>query len=192
MKSICTLLSAVLFVTASATAMADSAPRTHDGFHLQLSAGAGYYNVSNDYQPFSGLTLPGSLLLGGTLFSGMAFGGGLVWDYSPSPSTDVPGVSSQSIIGLGLYADYHLDAQTNGLHIQGMIGWGGLETSFGGNVGGSDPTGLYAHAGVGYQWWYTDQWSYGVMGRISYGAFANSSNSFTTIEPAVVGTLTWH
>lgn len=187
-----TLATIALLVAPVSLAHADSAPRTHDGFHFQLSGGLGYYNVSNDAQGFSGLTVASELRLGGTPFSGFAFGGGILFDYSPSPSTDVQGVSSQSIVGLGLYGDYYLDAKTNGVHIQGFIGWGGLETSFEGNVGGSDPTGLVTHAGVGYEWWLSDQWSYGVMGRLLYAPVSLNGNSFTTIEPAVVGTLTWH
>jgi len=187
-----TSMSLALVAAATTLAHADSAPRTHDGFHFQLAGGLGYYNVSNDVQPFSGVTLPTQLLIGGTLFNGLAFGGGVVFDYSPSPSTDTPGVSSQSILGLGVYANYYLDAKTNGLHVQGFVGWGGLETSFMGNVGGSDPTGLVAHAGVGYEFWLTDQWSYGVMGRLTYAPVSLNGTSYTTIEPAVVGTLTWH
>jgi len=187
-----TSMSLALVAAAATLAHADSAPRTHDGFHFQLAGGLGYYNVSNDVQPFSGVTLPTQLLIGGTLFNGLAFGGGVVFDYSPSPSTDTPGVSSQSILGLGVYANYYLDAKTNGLHVQGFVGWGGLETSFMGNVGGSDPTGLVAHAGVGYEFWLTDQWSYGVMGRLTYAPVSLNGTSYTTIEPAVVGTLTWH
>ena len=186
------LLTGALLLAGAATAHADSAPRTHDGFHFQISGGLGYYNVSNDAQPFSGMTLASELRVGGTLFNGFAFGGGILFDHSPSPSTDVPGVSSQSIVGLGVYGDYYLDAKTNGLHIQGFLGWGGLETSFSGNVGGSDPTGLVTHVGAGYEWWLSDQWSYGVMGRLLYAPVSLSGNSFTTIEPAVVGTLTWH
>ncbi len=185
-------LALALLVGATSLANADSAPRTHDGFHLQISEGLGYYSVSNDAQPFSGLTFPTQILMGGTLFSHMAFGGGILVDYSPSPSTDTPGVSSQMIIGLGLYADYYLDPVKNGLHVQGFLGWGGLETSFEGNVGGSDPTGLVTHVGVGYEMWLNDQWSYGVMGRLVYAPVSLGGNSYTTIEPAVVGTLTWH
>jgi hypothetical protein len=186
------LLAVALVATAATSAHADSKPRTHDGFHFQLSEGLGYYSVSNDVQEFSGMTFAGAILVGGTLFNGMAFGGGIVLDYSASPSTNVAGVSSQSVVGLGVYADYYLDAKTNGMHIQGFLGWGGLETSFNGNVGGSDPTGLVTHVGVGYEWWATDQWSYGVLGRLTYAPISLSGNSYTTIEPAVVGTLTWH
>jgi hypothetical protein len=185
-------LSLALIAASSSSARADSAPRTHDGFHFQIGGGLGYYNVSNDAQPFSGMTLPTQLLLGGTLMKGLAFGGGIQFDYSPSPSTDVQGVTSQTVLGLGLYGDYYLNPTANGLHVQAFVGWGGLETSFMGNVGGSDPTGLVTSVGVGYDLWLNDQWSYGVLGRITYAPVSLNGNSFTTIEPAVVGVLTWH
>jgi hypothetical protein len=193
MTNKCLLITGALLAATSA-ARADSEPRKHDGFHFQISEGLGYYSSSADMpaQSFSGLTLPGQILIGGTLMNGLAFGGGLMISYGPSPSTDTQGVSSQSIVGLGLYADYYLDAKTNGLHIQAFGGWGGLETSFSGNVGGSDPTGLVVHAGVGYEWWLTDQWSYGVLGRFLYAPLSLNDNAFTTWSPQVVGTLTWH
>lgn len=195
------LLSAAVALCVSTSAQADSKAKTHDGFHFQLTGGLGYYSASGEApanQDFSGVTLPGSLLLGGTLFKNFAFGGGLYWDYAPSPTYELNGtevknqVSSQSIVGLGLYVDYYLDTQTNGLHVQAFAGWGGLETSFNGNVGGSDPVGLVASLGAGYEWWLSDQWSYGVMGRLLYAPLDINGTAFTTYEPAVVGTLTWH
>src|SRR5690606_22943615 len=167
-------------------------PRVHDGFQFQLGAGFGFYNVSSEVnQDFSGLTIPLQLLLGGTI-GPLVIGCGIVFDYAPSPSTDVPGVSSQIILGLGLYADYYLNPASDGLHIQAFLGYGGLETSFSGNVGGSDPTGIVTYAGAGYQWFLSDQWSYGVMGRLLFAPVSINGSSFTTIEPAVLGTLTWH
>lgn len=190
--SLTTTLTTVLLAAAATSAHADSQPRTHDGFHFQVAGGLGYYNVSNDAQPFSGVTIPMQLFLGGTLMEKLAFGGGIMFDYAPSPSSDFAAVTSQTVVGLGLYGDYYLDPKANGLHVQGFLGWGGLETSVMGNVGGSDPTGLVTSIGVGYDLWLNDQWSYGVMGRITYAPVSLAGVSYTTIEPAVVGTLTWH
>jgi hypothetical protein len=192
------LLALALVAAAASSAQADSKPRTHDGFHFQVAGGFGYYSSSSDQQSFSGLTIPGSILLGGTIMPGIAFGGGLVLDRASSPTYEANGVeqdgvvSSQYVVGLGLYIDYYKDATLNGLHIQGFAGWGGLETSFNGNVGGSDPTGLVTHVAVGWEWWLTDQWSGGVMGRLTYAPISLNGTSFTTYEPCLVGTLTWH
>jgi len=149
-------------------------------------------------QSFSGLTLPSSIFLGGTLFGHLALGGGIVLDYAPSPTYKVDGtkisntVTAQMIIGLGIYGDYYLHPQANGLHFQVFAGWGGLETSFHGNVGGSDPTGLVTAFGVGHDWWISDEWSAGVLGRFLYAPISLNGTGFPTWEPAVVGVLTWH
>jgi hypothetical protein len=195
------LITVTLTLATASPALADSQVRTHDGFHFQATAGLGWYSSSGEApanQDFSGMTIPASLLIGGTLMSHLVLGGGLYLDYAPSPSYEQGGtevddvVSSQMILGIGAYADYYLDPVKNGLHFQGFAGWGGLETSFNGNVGGSDPTGLVAAAGVGYEWWLSDQWSGGVMGRLVYAPLEINGTSFSTIEPAVVGTITWH
>ncbi len=173
-------------------ARSDSAARTHDGLHLNLSVGVGYYDVDNADQPFSGVTVPAQLLIGGTALPGLALGGGFVLDHATSPSTDTEGVTSQTIVALGIYADYYLNAATNGVHAQAFLGWGGLETSFQGERTGTDPTGLITYAGVGYELWLSEQWSYGVLGRLLYAPISIFDNRYSTIEPAVVATLTWH
>lgn len=195
------LLAVGFLAAATSSARAESKSHTHDGFHFQLTGGMGFYSSNGGApanQDFSGMTLPASLLMGGTIFGNLAFGGGLYLDYAPGPTyklndTEVPDqISSQTILGIGLYADYYLDPVKNGLHVQGFAGWGGLETSFNGNVGGSDPTGLVAAVGVGYEWWLTHEWSGGVMARLVYAPLDLNGTSFTTIEPGVVGTITWH
>jgi hypothetical protein len=192
-----------LLTAAPQVAQADSLPRTHDGFQFQVTGGLGFYDSSASQggsdASMSGMTLPGSVLMGGSLFPGFVIGGGLVLDYAPSPAFEQNGMSvatggdvTQYIVGLGVYADYYLDAQKNGLHFQGFAGWGGLETSVSGNAGGSDPTGLVAHLGVGYEWWLSDQWSGGLMARVLFAPLDLNGVSYTTFEPALVGSLTWH
>ncbi len=195
------LLSVILCLAAVTSARAESQPRTHDGFHFQLSGGLGYYNLKGS-APFNeevtGLTIPGSLLIGGTLFNHLAIGAGMVLDYASKPTykingTEAPGlITSQMIMGFGVYGDYYLDPAKNGLHIQAFAGWGGVETSVSGNVGGSDPTGLVASAGLGYEWWLTDEWSGGLMARVVYAPLDMNGVAYKTFEPAIVGTLTWN
>jgi hypothetical protein len=201
MRTFRTLLAVTMAFAAVTSARAESKARTHDGFHFQLTGGLGFYGVSGSApanQDFSGMTIPGSLLIGGTLLEHLAFGGGLYLDYAPSPKYEWNGtemknvISSQMILGIGVYGDYYLDPQKNGLHFQVFGGWGGLETSFQGNVGGSDPTGLLLAAGAGYEWWLTDEWSGGFMARLVYAPLDLNGTKFKTFEPAIVGTLTWH
>lgn len=125
-------------------------------------------------------------------------GGGLILDYGFSPTIEFNGVevpnaiSSQYIVGIGPFVDFYPDP-TGGLHFQVLPGWGGLESaSSSGNVGGSDPTGLVLSLGAGYEWWLGDQWSAGVMGRLIYAPLSINDVDFTVVEPAVVGTITYH
>jgi hypothetical protein len=201
MKTIKLIVAFGLLAVGSTSALADSAARYHDGFHFQATGGFGYYNVSADAagieQSFSGMTIPGSLLLGGTI-GPVAIGGGLILDYAPSPTAEANGMEimgldiSQFIVGLGVYGDYYLDRTKSGLHFQGFAGWGGLETTSSGNAGGSDPTGLVTAVGGGYDWWISDQWAAGVLGRLVFAPLSLNETGFTTIEPAIVGTITWH
>lgn len=135
----------------------------HDGFYMQLGTGLGYYSVSAEAggieSGYSGLTVPLSLMLGGSPIPGLAIGGGFMIDYAPSPGMTIngrdydPGIDvSQYIIGIGPFADYYLDPK-GGLHFQAFAGWGGLETSAEGNAGGSDPTGFLMALGAGYDVW---------------------------------------
>src|SRR5690349_22442428 len=94
-----TLLSLALLTTAVGTAQADSAPRTHDGFHLQVTGGFGYYSSSAEQggteMNMSGMSMPASLLMGGSIMPNLILGGGLVLDYVPSPSFEQGGQSVQ-------------------------------------------------------------------------------------------------
>lgn len=198
MKRSLALLMVLASVAFASPAFADSGSRKHDGFHFSLQGGIGYYTAGDDSTgTFSGMTLPSALLMGGTVGGRVALGGGVVFDYSPSPTyefggSEMSGDFSQMIIGLGLYADYYFDPVKNGLHVQLFAGWGGLETSANGNVGGSDPTGLVSHVGVGYEVWIAHEWSVGVLARLTYAPLSFNNVDITVIQPAVVGTLTWH
>lgn len=199
-------LCAVLSLTAAGVvlgtpALAQAAPRTHDGFYLQLDIGLGYLSTSAEAGgstiKYSGVTVPSALWLGGTVGT-LVIGGGFFTDYAPSPSASLNGGNSieltdvsMYLIGLGIFADYYLDAH-GGLHFQPFLGWGGLETSYQGNAGGSDPTGLVLAIGGGYDWWLGEQWSVGVLGRIAYAPLKLNEVSYSTIAPALLATFTYH
>jgi hypothetical protein len=171
-------------------------PHMHDGFYFGVTGGLGYYSSSADMGGFSGFTLPSSsLMLAGTIIPGLAVGGGFVVDYSSGATVDQGGQEvdfpgAQMVVALGAFADYYLDPRKGGLHFQGFVGWGGLEETEG--AGGSDPTGLTMFAGAGYDMFISDNISVGGLGRIMYGSHSLGNMSFTTIAPAVLGTLTLH
>ncbi|MDX2053696.1 MAG: hypothetical protein SFV15_14945 [Polyangiaceae bacterium] len=201
MKLYGTLIGAILGTLVASNALAASAPETHDGFYMQLQGGLGYYSTSAETlgvkAEYSGATFATSFLLGGTPGAGLVVGGGMILDYGSSPTVEINGqevpnsISSQYIVGIGPFVDYYPDPK-GGLHFQLFPGWGGLESASNGNVGGSDPTGLVLSLGGGYEWWLSDQWSAGVLGRLIYAPLSMNDVDYTVVEPAVVASFTYH
>ena len=192
-------LAAVLALSANAHA----AERTHDGFYLSMNAGIGYLSSSAEQAGvevnYSGVTMPAAIWLGGTV-GPVVIGGGFFADYSFSPTMEVNGGAggtyspdnvSQTLLGIGAFADYYIDPH-GGFHLQPFLGWGGLETSVDGDSGGSDPTGLVMALGVGYDFWVASEWSLGVMGRFAYAPLSLNDVGYSTIAPALLFTATYH
>lgn len=172
--------------------------RTHDGFYFQALGGIGYASTSgNDVdQSISGLELDVSLMLGGSPMPGLAIGGGLFLDYLPSPGAELGGVeqtgiSSHYLVGIGLFGDFYPDPK-DGLHFQAFGGWGGAETAFDGNVGGSDPTGLMLSIGGGYDVWVGDESSAGGLLRFVYAPLSINDSGFTSISIAALANFTYN
>ena len=180
---------------------ASGAPRVHDkGLLIQLTTGVGYYHTSSSSpgfdQTYAGTTLDLGLMMGGTLEPGLIVGGGLFLDRAGSPTveqngTEVEADITQYVVGLGGFVDYYLKPQ-GGWHVQGFLGWGGLETDGPNGAGGSDPTGLIVAIGGGKDWWISDTLAVGVLGRIVYGKLSLLGTDFPTWAPAVLATFTWH
>ncbi len=165
----------------------------HDGFYMQMSGGFGYLRTKVDPGggKIKGPSIPHAFLLGGTPVPGLVIGGGYIGDYVFSPSPDP--LKWVLLIGLGGFVDYYLDP-AGGLHFQAFIGWGGLESKIEGFGAGAtnDPTGVVLALGGGYDFFISDEWSFGVMGRLGYAALKNGPVKGKTLTPAVLATLTWH
>ena len=189
-------------IATSASAWVPAAPRTHDRFYLQATTGFGYLTTSNSDlgrdQSVSGMTWSTSLQLGTSLMPGLALGGGFLVDYSFSPTTKWNGVevanspiASQYALGIGPFVDYYPNP-TGGLHFQGMVGWGRLNSNGNGDVSIDSPSGLMFLVGGGHDWWIADQWSVGVLGRIAIAPMWYEGVSYVTIAPAVLATVTYY
>jgi hypothetical protein len=202
MKVLSCSVALVLPLLVATTAMAED--ETHDGFFFQLTGGLGYYSATGDellgVEPkFSGTTTATSLMLGGSIIDGLAVGFGMFYDKATSPKYTVDGdeldsgITSQYVIGLGAFANLYLPIpMVDGVFVQGFYGWGGLESSFEGNVGGSDPTGTVIAFGAGKDWFLTDELSFGVMARLMRGSFELNGYGYGTTAPALVATLTYN
>ena len=178
---------------------AQAAPMTHDGFQLDIQAGLGYLSSTAEYagvegQSASGMTMSGALLMGGTV-GPVVIGGGIIVDNAFSAKVKqngndiTPDGYGLLLLGFGAYADIFLDPK-EGLHFPVFLGWGGLETT--NNVGGSDPTGLVLSLGGGYNFWVSDEWSIGPLGRLTYAPLSQGDVSFGTWQFAALADIQFH
>lgn len=217
-----------LLATGPAVAHADR-PRVHDGFHLSLGAGLGYglnAGRSKDadgedvISQVGGLGVAGMVLAGWTVAEGLVIGGGSMGGHVFSPSgtvdrqvvtqdeetgedtkttetTDIDADSDVVFNLLGPYLDYYSD-ETDGLHILVMLGLATLEDGVDQTDGIS--LGFGAAVGCGFDWWVSEQWSLGVLARLSFLVTSNELKGdggktdvdYRTGAPAVLFTGTWH
>jgi len=198
------LAGAALAAAFAMTPNAKAEPMTHDGFYMSLEAGFGYLSASTDApmaeESLTSTTFATGLLLGGTV-GPVVIGGGFTYDYGFSPSYELNGQEVEveditlHLIGIGAFADYYVDP-AGGLHFLGFLGWGGLERSYQGDAGGSDPTGLLVTVGGGYDFWVADEWSVGPLARFTYAPLsfeaAGSDLDVPTWHFALVAEFVYH
>ena len=189
------------------TAAAD--PHTHDGFYFRGAAGFGYVSSSLSLNE-PGLTLPSTTVsgigagfdawFGGSPIPGLAIGGGLTGYDVPSPSVKSGGTSTSADVHMtlsivGLFGDYYFDP-TKGLHLEALVGYGVLGFEQNGSTSSNDPTGLALGLGFGNDWWVSDEWSIGVLGRFIYAPLSYSAGGetakFSTVTPALMATFTYN
>jgi hypothetical protein len=199
-KALASIAAVAGIVSVSGHAKAEAL--THDGFYLQFNAGLGYTSASSEPTPsfkekLAGVTFPSALLLGGTV-GPVVIGGGFFADHAFSPSYSLNGNESplvndvtMTLIGIGVFADIYPDVH-KGLHFQPFVGWGGLERSVNGDSGGSDPTGLVLAVGGGYDFFISDNWSFGGMLRIAYAPLSYNDTSVSVFSPSLLATITYH
>lgn len=170
----------MLLIAGTAHAQAE----THDGFYLRLALGGGGGKLERSgnldagngvYSGDSSISGPMSvfeLALGGTPAPGLVVFGGLVAYTHPEAKleredgseVDLDGGLETGIMGAGV--DYYIDDR-GGFHFGGMLGLGYAraptpEGSLFENMGGA---GGALSLSIGYDWWVSEQWSIGVLGR---------------------------
>src|SRR5450432_1957766 len=179
---------------------------THDGFYFRGATGLGYLSSSlsapgQQDATMSGLALGFDAWFGGSPIPGLEIGGGLTTFDVPSPKLKTGG-SSQSIGGhamldvIGAFGDYYFDPN-RGMHLEALVGLGVLGVTYSnGNSSTNDPSGLALGVGFGNDWWVSDEWSIGVLGRLIYAPLSYSAGGatakYSTITPAVLATFTYN
>ena len=170
-------------------------PRTHDGFQFRGTAGLGYLGDSESLGGLSdnihGVAGTSEFFFGGTLADGFSLGGYLGFTVAPGPSVSY-GNGQRSVASsdvnlnfftIGPYVDYYLDPH-EGLHFLATVGFADLNVSNGGSSSDA-ATGFGIGAGVGYDWWVSDNWSLGVLGRFQYAHMTLNGASENAISPTV-------
>lgn len=136
--------------------------RCHDGFYLRLSLGLGATVLSGESPTGSvslrGGSIPFRFAVGGTVARGLVFGGAR---YAASPifgeTARAIGDGYAQYDALTFFADWYPDPHC-GWHLGGDLGVGALLVDAPSqDVGGV----LAASVTGGYEWWYSDEWSFG-------------------------------
>jgi hypothetical protein len=160
-----------------------SQPHRHDGFYLRLSTGFAPYNESisrpgqDAHTSVTGIATTGDFAIGGSPRPGIVLGGA-IWSTSvlaADARTDAgeavpPSVGQRSSYSvLGPWLDYYFNPR-GGLHMPAGLGLAvvrGFDAQ-GARVSG-DNTALGAGLliGLGYEWWVSDEWSIGILGRLT-------------------------
>jgi hypothetical protein len=193
------------------TGAAAADPKTHDGFYFRGATGVGYLHsglsfsgaelTSQEDASLSGLAIGFDAWFGGSPIPGLAIGGGITTYDVPSPSYKVGGTSAtfdghMMLSIVGLFGDYYFDPHA-GMHLEGLVGYGVLSAqASNGETSSNDPTGLALGVGFGNDWWVSDEWSIGVLGRIIYAPLSYSlggeTAKYSTVTPAVMATFTYN
>ncbi len=191
--------------------VASAEPMTHDGFYFRGAAGLGYLKSSVSVSgpslasetgiSYGGLAIGFDAWFGGSPVPGLAIGGGITTYDVPSYTVKSDGFSETGAGHLTLsvvaaFGDYYFNPN-QGLHAEALLGFGVLGAQDNsGNVSDVTPAGLALGVGFGNDWWVSDEWSIGVLGRFIYAPLSYSSGGvtekFSTITPALMATFTYN
>lgn len=209
MKRTLSLLGFLAVLASSSAALADSAAHEHDGFFLRLAPGFAYVHDGNTVSfgnQSADATLSGfggafELSLGGTVAPGLVIGGTVYGTSFPSPKVTVGGntaTGNGSLVhtAIGPMVDYYFDP-SQGLHLGGMIGY---STAYAqdndDNRTSNTAKGFMVGAHFGDEWFVSDEWSIGVMGRLSLASVKDSTDGIDDkhflVVPMVLASFTYH
>ncbi|MGE0325142.1 MAG: autotransporter outer membrane beta-barrel domain-containing protein [Polyangiaceae bacterium] len=185
----------------STAAMA--APKNHDGFMLRLGPTFGPLSVTETPEvngtegaevKASGFATGLELLLGGTPAPGLTVGGALLYSQTKDPTLEAGGREVEAdgtllILSTDVFVQYYFDP-TQGFHVQGMLGYGVLDTvRSDGSSGGNDPAGLHLALGAGYDFWIADEWSVGPFLRVQFANYTAEEGPVKVTENFLFPTL---
>ncbi len=177
--------------------------QTHDGGYVRLGiGGGGIFSTIKDTTDASvsagGVAL--ELAFGGTPFPGFVVGGGIYGVSTTAKPTLSQGgktveIDRATVSMLGLFVDWYPNPK-DGWHVEGAVG--PTAVSFTGTNALSG-TGFGAMLGGGYEWFVSDNWSLGILGRLQLAtpslAFSSAPSTpykSTSWVPALMFGATYH
>jgi hypothetical protein len=155
----------------------------HDGFYLRFGTGFGGYSETitaedaDEGSVVTGMANVGEFAIGWSVRPGWIVGVG-AWSSSVlSSDEDVRGMEPPSeVLGgggnfsfVGPFFDHYFHPQ-RGLHLQASAGFAtvrGFDVPDAQDSGDEVSLGGGFMVGFGYEWWVSDQWSLGVLGRLA-------------------------
>jgi hypothetical protein len=184
--------------------------REHDGFYLRLGIGLGYGfgkakpedGPSDAEADVTGIGIPTELAFGGTLAPGLVLGGGSYGFVVPVPKykNDLSEVDGGQLVasGVGPFVDYYIDPR-GGAHVQGAL----LLSYISNQSKDAQPAGagfgFGAMLGGGYEVFVSDQWSIGVLARLTYynvkvkyDTGGDPKSTVSLIVPGILFGATYH
>jgi hypothetical protein len=196
------LLAAILLMTGPAGAQTSvdapqqptlqSQPWLHDGFYLRLSTGLGTYGERIDrpgqesYASVVGVAHTADIAAGTAIKPGVALGAGFwITSVLASNTRTFDGVVTTSSTSqnpsswvVGPWLDYYFNPR-GGLHLPAAVGVAMMNGfDYRGFQLTRDKSALGAGllVGLGYDWWISEQWSVGVLGRVTAIAATNKDD----------------
>jgi hypothetical protein len=163
----------------------------HDGFYLRLGTGFGSYGETvrragqDQSTTVTGVATVGEWLVGGAVRPGLIVGGGVFTSNVLASDRTVSGATPPDEIAggqgtfslVGPFFDYYFNP-TKGAHIEAAIGFATV-TGTAVTSSSKDTVALGGGAviGAGYEWWLSDNWSVGVLGRMAVGWVTGRDNA---------------
>jgi hypothetical protein len=163
---------------------ASEGARTHDGFFFRIGLNLGPLMMTRRYavdhqeghsyeDEYGGPTFGQDFMLGGTPSDGLVIGGALIaaatWPATRTTDLDPSGRRSRPtdpviFAGVAAFGNYYFDPKV-GFHLQALLGYSMVHRA---RPNSSYSLGPMLGAGVGYDFFFADEWSVGPFARLIY------------------------
>jgi tetratricopeptide (TPR) repeat protein len=191
--------SAATFVTPAPAppAKTHSGP-ARKGFYLRGAVGLGLRSDGVSDNDLSASILGFGLALdlgcGYAVLPGFVVGGMLYLDFAGRATLTDSGQSytlPANLTSIGPFADWYLNRENNGWHIQGALTLSILSLGSAPPLANRSATGIGLVIGGGYEWAIAGDWSVGVLARLTLAGLTADTTSHGFLAPSLLATVSW-